>query len=80
LPLPRSIDRGSIEAARSRPVLMVNTGHFRDQLIAAPLKRHAETSAPCASRDFRDQLIAAPLKPTKSKLPKEKSHGTSAIN
>ena len=36
--IPRSIDRGPIEATAVRPERR-NVGQFRDQLIAAPLKR-----------------------------------------
>ena len=39
--------------------------HFRDQLIAAPLKPRLPGGDYTASSNFRDQLIAAPLKPGK---------------
>ena len=35
---------------------------FRDQLIAAPLKRDPADGSEHHYRHFRDQLIAAPLK------------------
>ena len=42
---------------------MAGTDHFRDQLIAASLKRmRGRYSAAHESTDFRDQLIAASLK------------------
>src|SRR5256885_342704 len=37
-------------------------GNFRDQLIAAPLKRILPAPRRAEAWDFRDQLIAAPLK------------------
>src|ERR1039458_2300367 len=60
--IPRSIDRGPIEA-------FVLTGQFarilqfRDQLIAAPLKQEELSPLTAEYGEFRDQLIAAPLKP-----------------
>ena len=39
------------------------TVHFRDQLVAAPLKhRKLAVGRVARARDFRDQLVAAPLK------------------
>jgi len=38
--------------------------HFRDQLIAAPLKHYIADDTDMPIGDFRDQLIAAPLKPS----------------
>jgi len=59
---PRSIDRGPIEAFDGE-VHPKRSAHFRDQLIAAPLKREGLYHFLCSNIDFRDQLIAAPLKP-----------------
>jgi len=59
---PRSDDRGPIEACNGRRVCIPSTD-FRDQMIAAPLKRRAFGVRPLGSTDFRDQMIAAPLKP-----------------
>ena len=36
--------------------------NFRDQLVAAPLKRRANPEKENSRRNFRDQLVAAPLK------------------
>src|SRR2546422_919693 len=59
--IPRSIDRGPIEACWK----MTGHGHgrrFRDQLIAAPLKLLVLIPTGLVDARFRDQLIAAPLK------------------
>ena len=60
---PRSIDRGLIEAFTSTPQEL-NVGGFRDQLIAASLKRELNVRVEVQNfLCFRDKLIAASLKP-----------------
>ena len=60
---PRSIDRGLIEATIMRATVRGNAANFRDQLIAASLKRSlAHRAEQSDDRHFRDQLIAASLK------------------
>ena len=61
-PFPRSIDRGPIEALWFPWSLSVHNSCFRDQLIAAPLKRCRHCNIADSKTRFRDQLIAAPLK------------------
>ncbi len=41
---------------------MLSTEHFRDHLIAAPLKQELLSSPESWTQYFRDHLIAAPLK------------------
>jgi len=53
---------------------------FRDQLIAAPLKRNSDPLFPPIEFDFRDQLIAAPLKPRDSRGRHAGDHHISAIS
>ena len=52
--------------------------HFRDQLIAAPLKPRPLPLG--SSIHFRDQLIAAPLKPSASYASAEPRSLISAIS
>src|SRR5579884_428759 len=59
---PRSFDRGPIEAAQDATCLYLEP-HFRDHLIAAPLKHRTSRPRRAVSPNFRDHLIAAPLKP-----------------
>src|SRR5579885_2021735 len=58
---PRSVDRGPIEALVAA-VLTSPWIDFRDQSIAAPLKRIDCPHARGRVANFRDQSIAAPLK------------------
>src|ERR1035437_8944773 len=62
--VPRSIDRGPIEALDGTPRSHFLPMKFRDQLIAAPLKRFKPAHWGNDVAKFRDQLIAAPLKPS----------------
>jgi len=68
--IPRSADRGHIEA---EPLLLgrVPVLAFRDQLIAATLKRRNEFVPTCPEFPFRDQLIAATLKLPLLGIPRE---------
>ena len=61
--LPRSIDRGLIEATRANIAAAPHRCPFRDLLIAASLKlRTPRPTDPACSAAFRDLLIAASLK------------------
>ena len=59
---PRSIDRGLIEATNVPIAMTASAAHFRDQLIAASLKRMSTPAHERRRATFRDQLIAASLK------------------
>src|SRR5260370_1307834 len=61
-PFPRSADRGPIEARKLFASRSYLRAYFRDQLIAAPLKRRRRRRLCSTAAHFRDQLIAAPLK------------------
>ena len=61
-PIPRSVDRGPIEAQQASADSDTHRRTFRDQLIAAPLKPLQTEDGGAHPGAFRDQLIAAPLK------------------
>ena len=60
-PIPRSRDRGPIEASLPRST-RASLSEFRDHVIAAPLKLPGEHDAHYLAHEFRDHVIAAPLK------------------
>ena len=62
--LPRSIDRGLIEAIKAQKRRKRANKAFRDQLIAASLKLIVAFPSRSVVFSFRDQLIAASLKLT----------------
>ena len=60
--LPRSIDRGLIEASQGHCRLACRARSFRDLLIAASLKQLSLLPLSLRAISFRDLLIAASLK------------------
>src|SRR5205807_10331631 len=76
---PRSIDRGLIEASADLKPTSTPT-NFRDQLIAASLKRLSSKHPERYNDHFRDQLIAASLKSDLSQITNIDALNISAIN
>src|SRR5260370_33822422 len=69
---PRAAARGPIEAFCPR-VSTLFLLHFREQLLAAPLKRIKIRTLLDERSDFREQLLAAPLKRTIRSLHRSRS-------